>query len=604
MSEFLPVDKLDFNALKDNFKTYLKSQTQFKDYNFDGSNLSVLLDLLSYNSYMNNFYLNMVGNEMFLDSALLRESVVSHAKELNYVPRSYRSSKATVELQVDVSNTDVLSIEVPRGTKFNASEGNTSFVFTTNDAIIINRNANGNFISECDIYQGSLVKEFFTANTAVYNQMFELSNKRIDTDSIVVTVYQSNADLSTGVEYTIAKNIYEVTPDTKVYYLQGSGNDKYSISFGIDQFGKGLSTGNYIRVDYRITSGADPNGANSFSITSNIGGYPTIVRTLSRSAGGAESESIESIKHNAPRFFSTQDRAITAEDYRALVETQFPYVRSVSVYGGETIPDTPRWGRVILAATSTDNNNLTPFQKEDIKNYLLTRCPLAIEPELVDPDYLYLQVTSTVNYQFLKTSINKNQLASQIKDAIKVFNSTYLSEFNRNFRLTKLTESINDVNKNIISNDTSVFMIKKRVPIINTVDAFTFEFGNSIATDDYYKKISSTENSTIIQHKNFSVTSTEFIVDNNVCKIGDDGVSKLFIYTDTVSGRVIVQDSVGTVDYTTGRVIFTGLRIDSIDTPLFQIIAKPANKDILTFRNNIILIDEEQVSVTTVGIAQ
>lgn len=604
MSEFLPVDKLDFNALKDNFKTYLKSQTQFKDYNFDGSNLSVLLDLLSYNSYMNNFYLNMVGNEMFLDSALLRESVVSHAKELNYVPRSYRSSKATVELQVDVSNTDVLSIEVPRGTKFNASEGNTSFVFTTNDAIIINRNANGNFISECDIYQGSLVKEFFTANTAVYNQMFELSNKRIDTDSIVVTVYQSNADLSTGVEYTIAKNIYEVTPDTKVYYLQGSGNDKYSISFGIDQFGKGLSTGNYIRVDYRITSGADPNGANSFSITSNIGGYPTIVRTLSRSAGGAESESIESIKHNAPRFFSTQDRAITAEDYRALVETQFPYVRSVSVYGGETIPDTPRWGRVILAATSTDNNNLTPFQKEDIKNYLLTRCPLAIEPELVDPDYLYLQVTSTVNYQFLKTSINKNQLASQIKDAIKVFNSTYLSEFNRNFRLTKLTESINDVNKNIISNDTTVQMIKRYVPALFTDASFTLDFGNPILTDTYYAKISDAENSSVIRYKEFSLLSNEFIYNNLTCRIGDDGINKLFIYTEGQDGRVIVKDNIGTINYSTGKVTISNLRVESIDDGYLEFLAIPANKDILTFRNNIIIIDEEQITTTAVGISE
>lgn len=602
MSEFLPVDKLDFDSIKANIKTYLKSQTQFKDYDFEGSNLSVLIDLLAYNTYMNSFYLNMVGNEMFLDSALLRESVVSHAKELNYVPRSYRSAKAEVQVQIDIANTEVLSIEIPRATRFNASEGNTSYVFTTNDAVIVSRDANGNFIANVDIYQGGIVREFFTANTEVYNQRFELSNRRIDTDSIVVTVYQSNADLSTGREYRAAKNIFDVGPETEVYYLQSSGNDKYEISFGADQFGKGLSTGNYIRVDYRISGGTAPNGANSFAIASNIGGYPTTVRPLSRAAGGAVAETIESIKHNAPRFFSTQDRAITAEDYRTLVEAQFPFVRSVAVYGGETIPDTPRWGRVILAATTVDNSVLTPFQKDDIKNYLLTKCPLAIEPELVDPDYLYLQVSSAVNYQFLKTSINKTQLATQVKSAIRQFNTTYLSEFNRNFRMTKFTETIDDVNTNIISNDTNIKMIKRYTPLINVPNAVTLEFGNAIQTDGFFSKLSTAENNTIIQYKDFSVTSTMFVIDNISCQLGDDGVGRLFAYTTTPDGRVIVQDNIGTVNYTTGRVIINGLRVDSITGNYLQIIATPVNKDIITFRNNIILIDEEQIDVVAVGI--
>lgn len=602
MSEFLPVDKLDFESIKSNIKTYLKSQTQFKDYDFEGSNLSVLIDLLAYNTYMNSFYLNMVGNEMFLDSALLRESVVSHAKELNYVPRSYRSAKADVEVQIDIANTEVLSIEIPRGTRFNASEGNTTYVFTSNDAVIVPRDANGNFIANVSIYQGGIVREFFTANTEVYNQRFELSNRRIDTDSIVVTVYQSNADLSTGREYRAAKNIYDVDPTTEVYYLQASGNDKYEISFGADQFGKGLSTGNYIRVDYRISGGVAPNGANGFAIATNVGGYPTTVRPLSRASGGAVAESIESIKHNAPRFFSTQDRAITAEDYRTLVEAQFPYVRSVAVYGGETLPDAPRWGRVILAATTTDNNILTPFQKDDIKNYLLTKCPLAIEPELVDPEYLYLQVASTVNYQFLKTSINKNQLATQVKNAIKQFNTTYLSEFNRNFRLSKFTETIDDVNTNIISNDTDINMIKRYTPEVNIPNSFTLDFGNAIITDSFFSKISTAENNNIIQYKDFSVTSTVFVIDNITCRLGDDGVGRLFAYTDTPDGRVIVQDNIGSVNYATGRVIINGLRVDSVSGNYLQVIAKPVNKDIMTFRNNIILIDEEQIDVVAVGI--
>ena len=594
MSNFLPVDKLDFASIKDNIKTYLKSQSQFKDYDFEGSNLSVLIDLLAYNTYMNSFYLNMVGNEMFLDSALLRESVVSHAKELNYIPRSYRSAKAEIQVQIDVSNTEILSLEIPRFTRFNATEGNTTYTFSTNDAVIVARNSDGNFIANCEIYQGRIVREFFTANTSEYNQRFLLSNKQIDTDSIAVVVYQSNTDLSDGREFFPAKNIYDVTPDSEVYYLQAAGNDKYEITFGIDQFGKGLSTGNYIQVDYRVSSGEDPNGANNFSIINNISGYPTTVRTLTRANGGAVAESIASIKHNAPRFFSTQDRAITAEDYRILVESQFPYIRSVAVYGGETIPDTPRWGRVLLAATTTDNSILTPFQKDDIKSYLLTKCPLAIEPEIVDPDYLYLKVNSTVNYQYLKTSINRNQLATQVKDAIKKFNIDYLSEFNRNFRMSKFTETIDDVNKNIISNDTDILMIKRHTPLINTPDSYTLEFGNAIITDDFFNKISTAENSNIIQYKDFAVTSTIFIIDNIPCRLGDDGINRLFVYTETQDGRVIIQDSIGTINYETGRVIINGLRIDSIDTPYLEIIAKPANKDILTFRNNIILIDEEQ----------
>ena len=602
MTDFLPVDKLDFAALKENLKAFLQSQTQFKDYDFEGSNLSVILDVLSYNSYMNNFYLNMVGNEMFLDSALMRGSVVSHAKELNYTPRSYRSSKAKVQLQIDVANTEILTLVVPRGTRFNTNDNDSStYMFSTDDAVIVARNEEGNFVANCDIYQGSIVREFFTANTDVYNQIFQLSNRKIDTDSIIVTVFQSNSDLSVGREYSLSKSIYDITPDSEVYFIQGAENDKYEISFGVNQFGKGLSTGNYIRVEYRISDGAAPNGASKFNIVNNISGYPTLVSTLARAVGGASAESLESIKHNAPRFYSTQDRAITAEDYRILVETQFPYIRSISVYGGETITSAPRWGRVILAATTTDNSILTPAQKDDIRNYLLTRCPLAIEPEFVDPDYLYLQVTSTVNYDYLRTSINKNQLASRVKDAINVFNVNYLSEFNRNFRMTKLTEVIDDVDSSIISNDTNILMIKTHTPAINTLDSFTLEFGNAIQTDNFLSRISSAENNNIIQYKDFSITSSEFYIDNNLCKFGDDGINKIFAYTDTLDGRVIVQDNVGTVDYATGRIIITNLRISTIDSSQLQIIAKPKNKDILTFRNNIIQINTEQTKISTIG---
>lgn len=603
MADFLPVDKLDFDGIKDSIKSYLQSQPQFKDYNFEGSNLAVLIDMLAYNSYLNNFYLNMVGNEMFLDSAILRETVVSHAKELNYLPRSYRSAKATVQVQVDVSNTQVLSLEIPRYTKFTASEGNTSYVFSTNDAIIIPKNANGNFITNCDIYQGRLVKEFFTANTDVFNQRFTLSNKQIDTGSIAVTVFASNTT-NTGYEYTRADTIYGLTPTSNVYFLQATQNDKYEILFGTDQFGRGLTNGNYIRVDYRIASGEDPNGANVFSIESNVEGWPTTVTTLARASGGAVNESINSIKHNAPRFYQTQDRAITAEDYRILIETQFPYVRSVSVYGGETIPDTPRWGRVVIAAITTEESNLTPFQKEEIKAYILTRCPLAIEPELVDPEYLYLKVTSTVNYQYLKTTINRTQLATSIRNAIAQYNTDNLSEFNKNFRFTRLTETINDVNTSIISNDTTIQMIKRYTPALFTDVSFTLDFGNAILTDSYYTKISDAENSSVIRYKEFSLLSNEFIYNNLVCRIGDDGINKLFIYTEGQDGRVIVKDNIGTINYTTGKVTISNLRVESIDDGYLEFLAVPANKDILTFRNNIIIIDEELISVSTVGISE
>jgi hypothetical protein len=483
MSDFLPVSQLDFTSLRTSLKTYLQGQDRFKDYDFEGSNLSVLLDILAFNTYQNAFYLNMVGNEMFLDTATLRDSVISHAKELNYLPRSFTSAAATARVNIAVTNNAVYSVTVPQGYKFSATSPAKNFTFSTAEPVVITRNSNNQFIKNVVVYEGFILSEKFVVNTSIENQRFVLTNPKVDTDSIEVFV-SSDISSNTFTEYNFTSSIFGLNANSTVYFLQAAESEKYEVVFGDNIISKKPNNGNVVRVDYRITSGSDANGLNSFSPQGTIESFAVTASTVSAASGGANSESLSSIKFNAARFFQTQDRTVTKDDYRALILANFPEVKAVNVYGGEEIPDTPQYGRVVISCVTQTGNPITITTADRLLAFVKTRSPLSINALLVDPEFTDIIINTSVTYNVNITTLAASQISSLVSNTIATFNSTNLVDFNKTFRYSKLISDINNAHPSIVSNETTVTIAKTIVPLLNESFSATVDFGNEIRKDD------------------------------------------------------------------------------------------------------------------------
>lgn len=596
MADFLPTNQLDFASLRENLKTYLQSNTSpFRDYDFDGSNLSTLLDLLSYNTYLNAYYLNMVGNEMFLDSALLRESLVSHAKTLNYNVRSTTSAKATVTLQLTVSNNSVMSVVVPKFTKFNAASASGTFLFSTNDTHVIIRNANNQFVSNIDIYEGFVVTEKYVANTLINNQRFLLSNKQIDTSSLQVTVAPTAGQASNT--YLQTTSLYGLNQNSKIYFVQPATQDRYELIFGDGIFGAGLTTGNVIEATYRVSSGSQANGLKSFTPTSAIQGYTAAVTSVPTSAGGgAERETIESIRYNAPRHFQTQERAITTNDYKTLLLGRYPQIKSVFAYGGEDIPLTPRYGTVAVSISTISGNPLTEGTKTDIVSFLRSRSALAINPLIVDPEYLDIIVDTNVSYNINVTALTPTQMQSLVRGTLNTFNTDSLLEFNKTFRYSKLVSAINNTDASIVSNETSITMVKTIVPELGVPYTATIDFGNPIRKDDTLTSRPETNE--------FTLFSSQITYNARSAYIGEDGAGNLFVYEFTSTGRNILNNNVGSINYDTGVVTINNLIISDYTGDGIQFYAGPRKQDIKAVRNNIIRMLTEQNTINIITVEE
>lgn len=596
MSDFLPVNQLDFNTLRANLRTYLEGQDRFKDYDFDGSNISVLLDILAYNTYQNAFYLNMIGNEMFLDTATLRDSVVSHAKELNYLPRSYTSAAATLEVKINVSNTAAYTETIPQNFKFTSTTTTNTYTFSTAEPYIVTRNANGDFIAQIDVYEGFLLTERFVVNTSLTDQRFVLSNDRVDTDSIEVFVSPSVGSSNTT-EYTFTSSVFGLAANSTVYFLQAAEDGKYEIIFGDNIISKKPQNGNLISVNYRIASGNTVNGISSFTPQSTINSYSVSVQSVvSAAAGGAESESLSSIKYNATKFFQTQDRVVTKEDYKSLIIANFPEIKSISVYGGEEIPITPQYGRVVISPVTQTGNPVTQTTADRILDFVKTRSPLSINPVLQDPDFLDLYVNSTIKYNVNQTTLSSNQIKSLVSSAIVTFNGTYLIDFNKTFRFSKFVTAINDAHASIVTNETSILIAKTIIPLLNENYSETISFGNEIKRDDYVISRPLTNELTVY--------SSQVTYNSRPAYFGEDGAGNLFLYELTSSGRNILKNNAGTVDYENGVINISSVILSDFAGSGITFFAVPAKQDISSLRNTVIRIDNAQSILTIEAIKE
>lgn len=585
------LSSLDFDTIKNTFKTYLKTQDRFKDYDFDGSNMSVLLDILSYNTFHNAFYLNMVGSEMFLDSAQLRDSVVSHAKELNYVPRSFKSSQANVNIQVVSSDTNKRSIVVPKGYTFTSRFGARNFTFSTAENIIISNYTLNSAHTQLTftgtnipIYEGYYVADNYTYSTT-NPQRFVISNKNVDVSSITVTVLEDVG--ATTLVYNRAQSLFDLNSTSQVFFVQGAENDSYEIVFGDGVNGRMPKNNSVITVEYRISNGELPNGCNIFTPDSTLDDEADIsITTNQTSSGGAISETIESIKYNAPRHFNTQERAITTEDYETLLQINFPEVNAVTAYGGENL-DPPQFGKVFVAVDLNELDSLPQVKIDQYYNFLKPRSPVSIDPVFVDPEYTYIQVKSIVNYNINVTRLSTEDIKTITKSSILNYAQLNLNNFNRVFRYSKMINAIDTSQASIVSNETDVNVIKVITPETGTL--LTFDVNFRIPLKIIYGADGS----------GYSISSTVFNYKGSKAVLKDDGISAIMAVSAT-TGQVI--ETVGTINYDTGQLQFSNFKIDTYVGSGIKIYASPKNKDLSTINNVILNIVEEDVEITAVAV--
>ena len=594
-NNFLNTSELDFTSIKSSIKTYLSGQSRFSDYDFDGSNMSVLLDILAYNTYLNNFYLNMVGSEMFLDTAQLRESIVSHAKELNYIPSSRTSAKAVVNIKI--VPTDIPSfITIPKFYSFTTTIDNTTLTYSTDSDIIVYPGTNGYIASNVSIYEGSIATEYFTASNTTF---YRLQSENIDTNSIDVTVINSQYD-SANSTWLKAENLYGLTSTSNVYFVQGYSTNQYELVFGNDVTGRALVNGNIVKVRYRDTIGNLGNGAYRFSKGSSIQGYSNIsVTTVTTAAEGSDRESNNSIKFNSTRFFTTQERAVTSLDYANLTKAKFPQLQSVFAYGGEDMTP-PQYGKVAVSVKPYGSaGTISDSLKTSIINYLNTK-NITTQAIIVDPEYFYIKVDTHVNYNTSATSSSSAQIESLVRNAIISYANNNLIDFGDDLRYSKLVKDIDASEGSILSNETELKIIKRWSPTAGAVSTLEFSFDNPLYSEATLYELPQ-GHELVVYSSSFTYTHTDG--DDYDAYVGDNGLGVLNVYTNqnTATGlvRTALASAVGTVDYTTGEVALT-TTVKSYSGSYISIYGNLKNKDVYAVQNKFLLIESSDVAVNLV----
>lgn len=585
------LSNIDFDTHKNTLKQYLRSQTRFQDFDFEGSNMNVLLDVLSYNTFHNMFYLNMVASEMFLDTAQIRDSVVSHAKELNYTPRSFKSAEANVNIVVTTSNTTKRTIPIARGTTFTSRYSNRNFTFTVNENTVIsdyviNTNNTITFTgSNIPLYEGYFINDTFTY-TADTSQRFIITNRNVDISSIAVTVIE---DVGATVQtYTRATSLFNIDSASKVFFVQPCENDSYEIVFGDGTTGRTPKDNSVISVEYRISNGQLPNGANVFRADTTIDGETDIVVTVNTPASlGSVSETIDEIKYNAPRHFTTQERAVTTEDYENLLKLNFTEVNAVSAYGGEDL-DPPQFGKVFVAVDLKEVDGIPEIKKDEYYRFLKPRSPVSIDPVFVDPGYTYIGVTSTVKYNVNVTKLAAQDIKTLVVSSITRYALDNLNNFNRVFRYSNIVEAIDNTQQAIISNETSIKVIKVITPTLGVDNIFNVDFQIPLDTTQS------------LARGGYAITSSRFVYNGSKATLQDSGNGILNIVSS--SGAVIID--VGTVDYETGLVQISKFNVSQYDGAGIKIRAEPRNKDIQVVNNVILNIIDDDIVVNVLAVSQ
>lgn len=566
----LRVAELDFDAIKTNLKTFLQAQDEFSDYDFEGSSLSVLIDLLAYNTHYNAYLANMLMNEMFLDSAVKRSSAVSIAKHLGYTPRSVRSSVANLDILVTNPTGLPPSISMNRFTQFSSTINGTSYTFSTIRDHVAVRNGTTYSFENIDVVEGVVTSFTFVVADISPDGKYEIPAVDVDTSSLFVTVQNSVSDITLST-YSLATDITGVTSTSKVYFLEQNPLGKYQIYFGDGIIGKQLSLGNIVTVTYLRSSGAVTNvsstNTQTFSPVSSIAGSSNISITVnSNSTGAKDAETINSIKFNAPKVNAAKNRAVTSEDYEALILANYSGAESISVWGGED-NDPPIYGKVLVSLKPASGFSISQSTKDYIRNTILnSKKMVTVEVDFIDPSYIFLSSTSTVEYNSSLTTLSADAIKTQITNAVSSYFSNELNQFDKKFYYSQLLKVILDSNSAIVNAVLTIKLQKRLDPVLGSNNVFTstnsIKFRNPI--------------------KPGGLTSSFFFVTSGgaslLCKLVDIPNDSPPINTGQGSIRLlnalnnnIVTRNIGTVNYSTGEVVISGITPTSYPTGIEDI---------------------------------
>jgi hypothetical protein len=592
----LDLVNLDFSSLKSDFIEYLREQTQFKDYDFTGSNINVLLDVLAYNTYKNAFMTNMALSEAFIDSAQLKSSITSHAKELNYTPRSKTSSKAVIKVDFNATGENQPYV-IEKGSSFTALVKNNTYIFTIPENIVVS-SANTSFSFEAEIFEGRYITDTYIFEDDL---RYKITNRNIDLDSLTVNVFEDGS--TTPLRFNRETTLLGRTCNCRIYFVQVGQDDVYEIIFGDGIIGRKPKVGSTVVLEYRLSNAESPNGARIFSINFNpttFGGNtnellstPSIT-TIQQAIGGAEAETTESIRFNAPRYFQTQERAITPFDYAILLQQRFPEINAITVYGGEEASP-PQYGRVFVALDISNVDGIPDSKKTEYSNFLKRRSPLSIEPIFIEPSYLYFSIQSKVRYNINVTTANRSFIQSAVTDTILQYNKDNLDDFSSTLRYSKLVSLIDESDVSIVSNSTEIEIYKKIPIIVGRPQNIIIDFGIPLR-DDLTVKMGTHPADDI-----HTIRTGTFTIGNQVYTFGDDSNGILKLVKLDGKNHVFIQD-IGTVDYKRGLLRINNFRIDSFDGPSFKVYALTADKDISVSRNTIFTLEPDEIDITVEAI--
>ena len=601
-SDKLQITDLEFDTIKANLKTYLKAQTEFQDYDFEGSGMAVLIDLLAYNTHYMGYYANMLGNEMFMDSSSLRESVISHAKHLNVHPTSRKAPKAKVNITFTPPGTPA-SLTIQKDTKFTSSIDGVSYTFTTNKATTVPRSSSGTYVAtNVEIIEGKILAKKYTVNGSDTEQRFIIPNINVDTSTIAVKVQKSVSDSEV---YTYSDgNSLDVTTikgTDRVYFIQEVEGQKYEIIFGDGTVGKSLTDGNIIFIEYMVTKGTAANLASSFTAVGTVatlssGNY--VLTTADNATGGADIQSITSLQFQAPKLYQAQNRATTKADYKAIILEKRSDIESITVYGGEDA-DPVQYGKVFIALKPTGTSTtFSIVAKDAIKSEILKKANVVtVIPEIIDPIFYYLLIDTTVNYDPVTNLTDETTLQTNIKTSIKSYLQDNLEKFDQKFRYSKLVQDIDNTNNSIRNNKTLIKYQQRMTPkTFNTAADYTVNFNNKLEKG--------------------SVTSTSFkATDGFTYVLVDDSAGKIKAARQTTIGTtdspaiyLTMKDGSnthGTIDYDTGKVVISSLTpvsiTDATDSIRFTVTPELNNSDITPLREQILTYDIADSTAITIN---
>ena len=593
-SNKLEVSDFDFDNIKSNLKTFLQSQTEFSDYNFEGSGFAVLLDILAYNTHYLGFNANMLANEMYLDSADIRKNIVSLAKMLNYTPSSVRAP--VTNLNIPVNDATGSSLTLTKGTAFITSVLGTTYQYLTNEDYTISP-VNGVYnFSSVNVYEGTLVTYRYIVDKNDVDQKFIINSLNADTTTLKVSVQNSSTDTITNI-YSLAGGYNGVSNTSNVYFLQEGEDGKFEVYFGDGVVGTSLSDGNIIILEYIVTNKDQSNGASSFTLSTTIGGFSDVsIITNSASQGGTEAESKESIRFNAPLNYSAQNRAVTTTDYETIVKSIYPNALSVSAWGGEN-DETPVYGVVKIAIKAKSGSTLTNSTKSNIVTSLKPYNVASVRPVIVDPQVTSVLITSNVKYDSRLTTKTADTLKSDVINQLTNYNTNTLQKFDGIFRYSKVVGLIDNTDTSIVSNITTIKIRKNFTPTLNSSTKYDIYFRNSL-----YNPVSGYNSSQggILESTGFKINGDT----TNIYYLNDDGSGNVRSYKLVNGVKTYVNNSQGIINYSTGQITLSSLNISNVEnirnqtSTAIELTVKTNSNDIVPVRDQIIEIDIENSYIT------